>query len=99
VSTACEVIDASTVDRAQELIAVALERDDRRDERDQLRRLYFGDLQHGQSTRRFLAEVDALIRLRDQGLAERGSLASVHRGDEHMHEEMSRDEMSMEESA
>lgn len=72
VSVACQVIDATTIARVGDLIAHAVQRDDQREDRRRMRELYFGELEHGQSTQRFLDEVDALVALRDQGLAAQG---------------------------
>ncbi len=40
--------------------------DDRAAQRAELRRFYFGDLEPGQSTERFLAEITDLVALRDK---------------------------------
>jgi len=43
-----------------------LEADDKKAAREQLRNYYFGDLAPGQSTQRFIDEIDALVALRDK---------------------------------
>ncbi len=76
-SAACDVIDEATAQLLPHLLSAALHDDSYRVQRQQMREFYFGDLQPGESTMRFLDEVDALIRHRDEGLRARGTL-DVH---------------------
>ncbi len=78
VGSACEVIDATSVARVEQLMVEGLEQDSRREERLRVRDLYFGGLEPGQSTARFLDEVDALMALRDAGIEERRDPTQVH---------------------
>ncbi len=74
VSAACDVVEESTVPVLPHLLSAALHDDSYRAQRQQMRQFYFGDVQPGESTTRFLDEVATLIRLRDDGLRARGTL-------------------------
>ncbi|MPZ72529.1 MAG: CDP-glycerol--glycerophosphate glycerophosphotransferase [Nitriliruptorales bacterium] len=65
------VIDSSTVDTFPAILAGALAEDSKRDERRRIRDYYFGDLQPGQSTERFLEAVEDAIALRDDAVSRR----------------------------
>lgn len=65
VSQVCEVVDGSTVARVRALLESQLAEDTHAADRERMRQFYFGDLQPGQSTERFLAAVDELAVLRD----------------------------------
>jgi hypothetical protein len=81
VSIACDIIDESTLPALPRLLEAALSEDAYSADRQRMRQLYFGELHHGESTQRFLEEIDALVRLRDDGLRQRGTLtARVPRG-------------------
>jgi len=47
-------------------ILTSIDEDEKKPARDQLRHYYFGDLAPGQSTQRFIDEIDALVSLRDK---------------------------------
>jgi hypothetical protein len=60
------LISAADVASAPMRIAASITDDEKRESRAQLRRYYFGDLGPGESTQRFIEEVDALVSLRDK---------------------------------
>ena len=60
------VISPDDVATAGARIAKSIVDDEKSESRTQLRRYYFGDLAPGQSTQRFIEEVDALVALRDK---------------------------------
>jgi hypothetical protein len=76
VSVACDIVDASSVGSLPVLLEAALVEDSYSADRQRMRQLYFGDLQHGESTGRFIEEIDTLVRLRDEGLRQRGTLTA-----------------------
>src|SRR4051812_32362164 len=60
------LMDAGDIDTAPAEITASIADDKLRDKREELRRYYFGDLATGQSTKRFLDEIGALIARRDE---------------------------------
>jgi len=60
------VLSKDGVTGAATRMLASIESDDKRPAREQLRHYYFGDLAPGQSTQRFIEEIDALISLRDK---------------------------------
>ncbi len=67
------VLDAAGLPDVLTAIRRSLDDDPLRGQREDARRFYFGDLQPGESTRRFLAAVEMVIERRDHLLAERQS--------------------------
>lgn len=65
VARCADVIDESTVDRLTELLTTRLQHDELHLDRLAMRRYYFGGVQVGDSTTRFLDAVADLVRLRD----------------------------------
>lgn len=70
-SVAADVIDSSTLDGFGETVAARFDHDTLAAERVRLRGLYFGDLAPGESTRRFMEAIDAVVAERDALLAAR----------------------------
>jgi hypothetical protein len=60
------VISRGDVGSAVKGMLACLEVDDKKPARQQLRQYYFGDLAPGESTERFIDEIDALVSLRDK---------------------------------
>ncbi|WP_404290906.1 CDP-glycerol glycerophosphotransferase family protein [Glutamicibacter arilaitensis] len=69
VSQACQVIDASTIGKAVELLPAALVNDQHQVAREEMRRFYFGDLELGDSTVRFEQVIEQLMMEREQKLS------------------------------
>lgn len=69
VSSCADVIDSATIRLLTRTLTERLEHDEYRDARAAVRRLYFGDLEPGESTSRFLAAIDEAIRTRDAHLS------------------------------
>ena len=63
-----DIIDSSTIRGFGSLLADRLGDDARLEDRARARKHYFGDLQPGESTQRFIAAVSDLIAVRDQDL-------------------------------
>lgn len=68
------VIDASNVNDCVRIAREALESDLKREEREQMRRYYFGDIAAGDSTARFLSEIEAVLEARDKAVAAKRAL-------------------------
>ena len=75
ITAAADVVDSSTVGALGETVAARLADDVLRPERERMRRLYFGDLAPGESTRRFLDAIGEVIAERDRLL---GRLPRAH---------------------
>lgn len=69
VSQACQVVDASTIGNAAELLETALINDQLQEAREDMRRFYFGELDRGESTLRFEQVIEQLIMERAQKLS------------------------------
>lgn len=65
------VIDSETLPKFSTMLADALAVDPQRDERYRMRGYYFGDLEPGQSTQRFLEAIEDAIALRDKAMSQR----------------------------
>lgn len=69
VSRCADVIDSATIGLLTEKLAARLAHDEYREARAAIRSLYFGDLEPGESTTRFLAAIGDTIRARDAHLS------------------------------
>ncbi|WP_181148277.1 MULTISPECIES: CDP-glycerol glycerophosphotransferase family protein [unclassified Arthrobacter] len=69
VSQACQVVDASTIGNAAELLETALINNQLQEAREDMRRFYFGELDRGESTLRFEQVIEQLIMERAQKLS------------------------------
>lgn len=69
IAKACQVIDQSSIDSVDQLLQTGIKNDRYVDERIQMRKFYFGDLQPGQSTSRFQEAIESLIESRQAQLA------------------------------
>ncbi|TFH57422.1 CDP-glycerol glycerophosphotransferase family protein [Glutamicibacter arilaitensis] len=61
VAQACHVVDQDSVKNVGDLLADALTRDGHKDQRIEMRQFYFGDLNRGDSTKRFQDVIQKLI--------------------------------------
>ena len=65
------IVNASTADDIVSNLRAALAADEKRDDRERMRRYYFGDIARGDSTKRFLESVDEAIAVRDAAMDQR----------------------------
>ena len=66
VSRCADVVDSTNLAGLTALVAARLEHDEHRMARAAMRHHYFGDVAPGESTLRFIGEIDALVALRDR---------------------------------
>jgi len=69
ISRCADVIDSATIGLLTETLTSRLDHDEYREARAAVRQLYFGDLAPGESTTRFLAAIDDVVRARDAHLS------------------------------
>lgn len=69
IAQACHVVDRNSIDNVRDLLDDALKHDSHREQRSEMRQFYFGDLNRGDSTKRFQKVVQELIAERQSRLA------------------------------
>jgi CDP-glycerol glycerophosphotransferase (TagB/SpsB family) len=78
VSRCSYVIDQTTIGELATALPAPLTDDSLREERQRMRRFYFGDGEPGDSTERFIAAVDELVKERDALVARRLAMGQIH---------------------
>jgi hypothetical protein len=77
VSRCADVVDATSLGALAHTLAARLARDELQANREAMRRFYFDNLGRGESTERFLAAIDDVMRTRDRLMGETGSTADA----------------------